>query len=272
MTVTAVPIDRTRPTRPRRWAATADIALMTQRNLILWLRVPAYVVATLVQPIILVLLFRYVFGGEIRIVEKGGYVNYLMPGIVGQTVAFASVGTAVALALELKKGVIDRFRSTPMARAAVLGGRLAADAVRILATVAVIVGVGYAVGFRFENGLLAAAAMMLLAAAFGVSLCCVTACVGIAVQDAESVQAIALVLLLPLSFVSSAVVRVSSMPSWLQGVARNQPVSVVVDAMRSLALGGPVASHVLPALWWTAGIAAVFATLAIRAYRQAGGP
>ena len=134
-----------------RWAV-SDALVMTRRNLLVWMRVPAYLVFTVVQPVIFVLLFRYVFGGAIQAPGAGGYVNYLMPGIIGQTAAFATFATAIALAQEATKGVIDRFRAMPMARSAVLAGRLIADSIRMLIVILVIIGVGYAVGFRFQNG------------------------------------------------------------------------------------------------------------------------
>ena len=129
-----------------KWAI-SDTLMITKRNLLVWMRVPAYLVFTVIQPVIFVLMFRYVFGGAIPINGPGGYVNFLIPGIVAQTAAFASFGTAIALATELKKGVIDRLRSMPMARSAVLAGRLVADTVRMLVTILIIVAVGYAVGF-----------------------------------------------------------------------------------------------------------------------------
>jgi ABC-2 type transport system permease protein/oleandomycin transport system permease protein len=233
------------------------------------MRVPAYIVFTVVQPVIFVLLFRYVFGGAIHVGNAGGYVDYLMPGIIGQTAAFASFATAIALAQELKKGVIDRLRAMPMARSAVLAGRLIADAIRMMITILVIIGVGYAVGFRFHNGFGGAIGMVLLAEAFGVTVCCVSAFVGLAIKDEESVQAFGLIWIFPLTFVSSAFVQVATMPAWLQAFANNQPATLVINAMRAMALGGPVS----PALWqgivWLAGVWAVFAPLAVRAYRRA---
>ena len=160
-----------------RWAI-SDSLVMTRRNLLVWLRVPAYIVFTVVQPIIFVLLFRYVFGGAIHTASAGGYVSYLMPGIIAQTAAFATFATAIALAQEATKGVIDRFRAMPMARSAVLAGRLIANSIRMLIVILVIVGVGYAVGFRFQNGVVGAIGMVLLAEAFGIAVCAVSAFVG----------------------------------------------------------------------------------------------
>src|SRR5436305_2636611 len=145
-----------------RWAV-SDTLTITRRNLMVWVRVPAYIAFTVIQPVMFVLMFRYVFGGAIPVHVRGGYVNFLMPGIIGQTAAFATFGTAIALAIELQKGVIDRLRSMPMARSAVLAGRLVADAGRMFLTILIIIAVGYLVGFRFENGFPAAVSMVLLA-------------------------------------------------------------------------------------------------------------
>src|SRR5580700_1183106 len=175
-----------------RWAV-SDTLTITRRNLLVWLRVPAYIVFTVVQPIMFVLMFRYVFGGAIPVTVPGGYVNYLMPGIIGQTAAFATFGTAIALAQELKKGVIDRLRSMPMARSAVLAGRLVADTLRMLVTILIIIGVGYAVGFHFTNGFVPAVAMVVFATVFGIAICCISAYTGLAIGDEESVQAFGLI-------------------------------------------------------------------------------
>jgi len=218
-----------------------------------------------------VLMFRYVFGGAIHVPGiKGGYVNFLMPGIIGQTAAFATFGTAIALAQELKKGVIDRLKSMPMARSAVLAGRLVADTARMLVTILIIVGVGYAVGFRFENGVVPAILMVVLAVAFGVAICVIAAFTGLAIGDEESVQAFGLIWLFPLTFVSSAFVRIQTMPGWMQAFANNQPVTYVIDTMRALALGGPIEANLWKSLVWLAGIFIVFSPLAVRAYKRAG--
>jgi ABC-2 type transport system permease protein/oleandomycin transport system permease protein len=244
--------------------------MITKRNLLVWMRVPAYIVFTVIQPVIFVLMFRYVFGGAIHAGTHGGYVNFLIPGILAQTAAFATFGTAIALAQELKKGVIDRLRSMPMARSAVLGGRLVADTARMSVTLLIVLGIGCAVGFRFTNGFVAAVAMLLLAVVFGVAICCIAAYTGLAIGDEESVQAFGLIWLFPLTFLSSAFVPIVTMPGWLQAFANNQPVTYVVDTMRALALGGPVWDSLWKSLLWLAGIFVVFIPLAVRAYRRAG--
>ncbi len=247
----------------------ADTLTLTRRDLLIWLRNPAYLFFTVIQPVMFVLLFVYVFGGAIPVAVKGGYVSFLMPGIIAQSAAFASFGTAISLARQLQKGVIDRFRAMPMARSAVLLGRLVADTARISITLLVILAVGYAVGFRFQNGALPAVLMVLLGVAFGVTICTVSAFVGLAIKDEESVGSFGLVWLFPLTFVSAAFVPVSTMPGWLQAFAKNQPVTIVIDEMRALALGGPLSLHAWQSAVWLAGVVAVFVPLAVRAYRHA---
>lgn len=247
----------------------SDTLTLTRRDLLVWVRNPAFIFFTIIQPVMFVLLFRYVFGGAIPVKVPGGYVNFLMPGIIAQSAAFASFGTAIALARQLQKGVIDRFRAMPMARSAVLLGRLLADTIRLTVTVLVILGVGYLVGFRFINGVLPAILMLILGVVFGVTICTVSAFVGLAIKDEESVGSFGLVWLFPLTFVSAAFVPVQSMPGWLQAFANNQPVTIVIDEMRSLALGGPLALHAWQSVVWLVCIAAAFVPLAVRAYRKA---
>jgi ABC-2 type transport system permease protein/oleandomycin transport system permease protein len=249
------------------WAV-RDTLTLTRRELLLWIRVPAYIMFTVVQPVMFVLMFRYVFGGAIPVQAQGGYVSFLMPGIIGQTAAFASFATAIGLARQSQLGVIDRFRSMPMARGALLGARLSADAVRMLITILILIGVGYAVGFRFRNGVGPAIGMVALAEAFGLAVCCVSGAIGLAIKDEESVQAFGLIWLFPLTFVSSAFVPVSSMPDWLQVFANNQPVTFVIDAMRALALGGPLEPRLWQALVSIVGVFVVFAPLAVRVYQR----
>jgi ABC transporter DrrB family efflux protein len=268
MTAVAAEPDRPGLLTQARWAV-SDTLTITKRNLLVWMRVPAYIVFTVIQPVIFVLMFRYVFGGAILVHVRGGYVNFLMPGIIAQTAAFATFGTAIALAQELKKGVIDRLRSMPMARSAVLTGRLVADTGRMTVTILIVLGVGYAVGFRFQNGVLPAIAMVLLAILFGLSICCIAAFTGLAIGDEESVQAFGLIWLFPITFLSSAFVPIATMPGWLQAFATNQPVTYVVDTMRALALGGPVEASLWKSLVWLAGILVVFVPLAVRAYKRA---
>jgi ABC-2 type transport system permease protein/oleandomycin transport system permease protein len=249
------------------WAA-FDALTMARRNLRIWFKVPAFIVFTVVQPVMFTLLFRYVFGGAIN-TGNVNYVDYLLPGIIGQTAAFTSFGTAISLAMETKTGVLDRLRAMPIARSAVLLGRLGADVVRLLVTLVIIVGVGYAVGFRFENGVAGAIAMLALALLMGLAMCCISAFIGLAIKDEESVQAFGLIWVFPLTFVSSAFVPVQTMPGWMQAFANNQPITQMVDAMRAMALGGPTGNHVWAGILWMVGIMAFFVPLAVRSYRKA---
>jgi ABC-2 type transport system permease protein/oleandomycin transport system permease protein len=245
----------------------SDTLVMTKRNLTIWTRVPAYIMFTLVQPIMFVLLFRYVFGGAIPV--PGHYVDYLVPGVIGQTMGFGSFGTAIALATELQKGTIDRLKAMPMARSAVLLGRLAADTLRMMLVTLVLVGVGAAMGFRFHGGVLDAILMIVYAVLLGLTICTVSAFIGLALKDEEAVQGFGLIWVFPLTFVSSAFVPVQSMPSWLQHFAVNQPFTQVIDALRAFASGEGLGNHWWVALLWMAGIMAVFVPLAVRTYRKA---
>jgi ABC-2 type transport system permease protein/oleandomycin transport system permease protein len=246
----------------------ADTWVMAKRNLTIWTRVPAFIVFSLVQPVIFTLLFRYVFGGAIPVALRGGYVEYLLPGVIGQTAAFASMGTAISLASEVQLGVVDRLRAMPIARSAYLNGRILADVLRMALTVLVIVGVGYLVGFHFRNGFGGAVGAIALAIGLGTGICLVSAAIGLALKDEETVQAFGLVWLFPLTFVSSAFVPVQSMPGWLQAFANNQPITHVVNALRALALGLPLRDDLWLSVVWLAGITAVFAPLAVRTYQR----
>jgi len=268
MTAIAVPLAEPGLLTRARWAV-SDTLTITRRNLLVWLRVPAYIVFTVIQPVIFVLMFRYVFGGAIQIPGNVSYVDFLIPGIIAQTAAFATFGTAIALAQELQKGVIDRLRSMPMARSAVLAGRLTADTIRMTITILIVLGVGYLVGFRFHNGFWPAVGMIVLAIVFGVAICCIAAYTGLAIGDEESVQAFGLIWLFPLTFLSSAFVPIDTMPGWLQAFANNQPVTYVVDTMRALALGGAIWDSFWKSALWLIGIFVVFAPLAVRAYKRA---
>ena len=265
---TTLPLADPGPFVRARWAF-SDTMAITRRNLLVWFRVPAYLFFSVIQPVIFVLMFRYVFGGAIHVHVPGGYVNFLMPGIIGQTAAFACFGTAIALAQELHKGVIDRLRSMPMARSAVLTGRLTADTLRLTITILIVVGIGYAVGFRFLNGAGPAVLMVLMAILLGLACCVIAAYTGLAIKDEESVQSFGLIWLFPLTFLSSAFVPISSMPGWLQAFANNQPVTFIIDLMRSLALGGPIEANLWKSAAWLAGIFIVFLPLAVRAYKRA---
>lgn len=244
-----------------------DIIVVTQRNLTRYVRVPTLLVFSTIQPVMFVLLFRYVFGGAIT--PGGGipYVDYLMPGVFGQVVVFGSTQTGVGLAQDLTYGMVDRFRSLPMARSAVLAGRTISDAARNLFVVSLMFLVGSAIGFRIHTNPLSAAAAMLLAVLFGHAFSWISAFIGLSVRDVESTQAASFVWIFPLVFASSAFVPVASMPGWLQAWANINPVSLTVDAMRGLLVAGPVTVPLLKSLAWIAALLLIFVTASVRRYR-----
>ncbi|MEI8049933.1 MAG: ABC transporter permease [Actinomycetes bacterium] len=252
-----------------KWAV-SDILTVTKRNLIHSIRIPEALFFSSLQPIMFVLLFRYVFGGAIP-VPGVSYVNYLMPGIFVQTLCFGAVSTSIGLAEDLQSGLLERFRALPMSRSAVLGGRTTADVFRNIFVITLMTAVGLAVGFRpvasVAQYALACGIMLL----FSYALMWGFAWIGLNAANAEVAQLMSFPLLFPLTFCSSAFVPVNTLPTWLQGFAENQPVSVVVNASRSLMVGGPFHSpgSVWKALAWSLGILVVLVPLAVRSYRRA---
>ncbi|MGQ0616814.1 MAG: ABC transporter permease [Acidimicrobiia bacterium] len=249
------------------WAV-RDALAVARRNLIGLTRVPTTIVFSTVQPVIFVLMFRYVFGGAIE-VPGVRYVDFLMAGIFVQTVTFGSMNTGIGLADDLQKGLIERFRSLPMARSAVLAGRAIADCVRNLFVIVLMVAVGMLVGFRVHTsvgGLLLAVVVLLT---FGVAMSWVMAFVGLSVGNAEAAQAASFPVMALLVFASNSFVPTDTMPGPLQAYAEHQPVTATVNAIRALVIGGPTLGRVLVALAWSAAIVAVFAPLAVRRYRRA---
>jgi ABC transporter DrrB family efflux protein len=256
-----------------RWAI-ANVFTIAWRNLMAIRRIPELLFFSTLQPIMFVLLFRYVFAGSIS--RPGfNYVPYLMPGIFVQTVCFGAVSTAIGLADDLQKGLIERFRALPMSRGAVLAGRTVADVARNVLVIIVMTIVALAVGFRPTGGALNYFYAFLLMLAFAWALSWGFAYVGLAAPSAETAQVMAFPLLFPLTFASSCFVPTANLPTWLRGFAAHQPVSLVADAVRSLMVGKftmfpyPYQDVVVPALIWTLGILIVFAPLSVRKFRNA---
>ena len=265
MTAIAIPTTIERPKHGAFGWAVQDALTVTWRNLVAMKRTPQVLVFSTIQPIIFVLMFRYVFGGAIRIPGVDHYVDYLMPGVFAQTVVFGSIQTGVGLAEDLHKGLIERFQSLPMSRSAVLAGRTLADLVRNVFVVSLMVGVGFIVGWRIHTsvfGLIGGVALMLL---FAHSLSWVFALVGLSAANAASFPILA-----PLVFASTAFVSAASMPAPLEWFANHQPVSIVIDAVRAVTYGGQFAStgKVLGAIAWSVAIIVVAAPLAVRMYRR----
>jgi ABC-2 type transport system permease protein/oleandomycin transport system permease protein len=260
-----VPLDF--PKHSKLYWALADAWTVCWRNLLQVPRAPELLVFTTIQPVMFVLLFRYVFGGAIS-VPGGSYVNFLMAGIFVQTVAFGSITTGIGLADDLGKGIVDRFRSLPMARSAVLLGRTLSDLVRNTFTVVVMLLVGIGVGFRPHGtaGQYILAVLLLLLFSFAFSW--IAATVGLVVGSVEAAQSGGFIWLFPLTFASSAFVTVTSMPGWLQAFAKHQPVTVTVDAIRGWTLGTPIGTSGWQALGWCLGILAVFMPLSVARYKR----
>jgi ABC transporter DrrB family efflux protein len=253
-------------------SAITDAGVVTARNLRHFIRQPQLLIFSTIQPIMFVLLFVYVFGGAVRgSLPKGvSYVDFLLPGIFVQSVAFRATQTAIGLAEDLERGVVDRFRSMPMARSAVLLGRTLADLVRNVLIIGLMIGVGYAVGFSFRAGPLQALGSVAVVAAFGFALSWIFALVALTVRGAEAAQAAGFVVIFPLVFASSIFVPVASMPAWLQSFAHVSPVTLTADVARSYALTPGTPSSLGATAAWIGGVLAVFIPLCVWRYRRMG--
>jgi len=246
-----------------------DSRIMAQRQLRKMLRRPVMIIFAFVQPVMFVLLFRYVFGGAINTGDID-YVNFLMPGIIVQTAVFGALITGIGLTEDLKAGVVDRLRSLPMSRSAVLFGRTAADAVMNVLTLTVMLLVGVAVGFRPDQPVYDIALAILLVLGFSYVFSWISAFIGLSVKDPETAQSAGFIWVFPLTFVSSAFVPSDSMPGVLQAFAEVNPVTLAVDAARALMIGeGEALEPALGTLAWLVGLLAIFVPLAVRAFRRA---
>jgi ABC transporter DrrB family efflux protein len=249
--------------------AVADTAVVAKRNLLRIPRQPDLWVSFTIQPLMFVLLFVYVFGGAIRTPGYDDYVDFLMPGIIVQTMSFGGFVTAIGLSDDLRKGLIDRFRSLPMARSAVLAGRTLADVATNMVSLAVMVVVGLLVGFNFTSSPLEVVAGFGLLLLFGYAFSWAFAFVALYSSSAEGAQALGFMVIFPLTFASSAFVPPESMPSWLEAFAEANPISTVVDATRALFVDAPAGTDVWVAVLWCLGLIAVFATLSVYRYKRA---
>jgi ABC transporter DrrB family efflux protein len=244
--------------------------VLAKRGLLRIRRQPDLAVSFTVQPIMFVLLFVYVFGGAIS-TPGLDYVDFLIPGIVVQSMTFGGFVTALGLSEDLKKGLIDRFRSLPMSRAAVLTGRTLADGATNAVQLAIMLAVGFAVGFRFGTDAAKVVGGLVLCLLIGYAFSWVFAFIGLAASSPEAANAYGFTILFPLTFVSSAFVPVKSMPSWLQPVAENNPFTKMVNAVRALFVGTPAGDSVWLAVLWSLAIVLAFGTAAVWRYRHAVG-
>ncbi|HZD78471.1 MAG TPA: ABC transporter permease [Actinomycetota bacterium] len=240
---------------------------IARRNLMHIRSDPEQLVGMTIQPLMFLVLFVYVFGGAIA-GSSSRYLQFALPGILVQGIAFTPFTTALGLNVDFQRGVIDRFRSLPIARSAVIGGRIAADAVRVIWGEVILIGFGLLLGFRFGGGGMGAVGAFVLVGLFGVTLCWPMAFIGITARTPESVNTWGFLIILPLTFASSVFAPPETMPGWLEGFVKVNPITAVVDATRGLMLGGPVADPVVRSLIWLVLIQAVFAPLAIARYRR----
>ncbi|HKV84357.1 MAG TPA: ABC transporter permease [Ktedonobacterales bacterium] len=267
MTTSTIPVAaKAQPARHGKlyWAL-ADALVLAKRRLIQIPRIPDELIFATVQPIMFVVLFRYVFGGSITGTGPN-YANYLMAGIFVQTVVFGSTTTGIGLAQDLERGLIDRFRSLPMAKSAVLTGRTIADLVRNVFVVIVMLAVGLLVGFRPSGNPLKwfVAFLLLLLISFAFSW--ISATIGLISRSVEAAQSAGFIWLFPLTFASSAFVSTDKLPTWLRGFAERQPITIVVNAVRELSLNQPAAADTWRAIAWCVGILIVFIPLSVWTY------
>ena len=256
-----------------------DILVITRRNLLRNVRLPQLIILSTIQPIMFLLLFTYVFGGAIGEslpeVAGGEYINWLIPGLLVQVAAFGAGQTALGLTEDLSKGVIDRFRSLPMARSAVLAGRTLSDLIRNGFVISLMLLVGILIGFRYQTSFAGLIGGLALAMVFSFAFSWIMATIGLLVKNPEAAQQAVFLPVFPLVFASSVFVPTQTMPGWLRAFADNQPVTVTVDALRGLILGegallpgNTIEGQIALSLFYSAAILAVFVPLAVRVYRR----
>jgi ABC-2 type transport system permease protein/oleandomycin transport system permease protein len=257
------------PTRSSLSWAISDSWDMTHRMLLHFVRIPYTLVFTAMQPIMFALLFRYVFSGAFQAFDvPGDYVDFLMPGVFAMAVGFGAITTAIGIASDLQSGAIDRFRSLPMARCAVLVGHTNADFLRSALVVGLVIVMGFLIGFDIHTSWPAFVAGVAIMLAFSYALISISAFIGVISPSAQTAEGMIFTVLFPLTFASSAFVPTETMPGWLQVFTAHQPFSAAVNATRALMLGGPTRDAVITALAWIAGMLVVFVPLSVRRYRN----
>jgi ABC-2 type transport system permease protein/oleandomycin transport system permease protein len=249
--------------------AISDTAVVAKRNLLRIPRQPDLWVSFTIQPLMFVVLFVYVFGGAIQTPGYDDYVDFLMPGIIVQTMSFGGFVTAIGLSDDLSKGLVDRFRSLPMARSAVLAGRTLADVATNTVSLVVMIGVGLLIGFNFTSSPPEVVAGIVLMLLFGYAFSWIFAFVALVAKSAEGANALGFMLIFPLTFASSAFVPPESMPAAVEAFAKANPFSTIVDATRALFVDAPAGNDVWLAFLWCFGLIAVFGTLSVHRYRRA---
>lgn len=261
----------TDPDQPRGGSISALVrhsAALARRSLIKTIRTPEALIDVTLQPVIFLVLFTYLFGGAISGGDRHGYLQLLLPGMLGQSLAMGGIALGQNLNADIEKGVFDRFRSLPISRAAPLVGAVLADVVRYLTVCVVMLTFGMLMGFRVGTGPVATLAAIGLAVGFGLCFCWISVLVGMLVRTSGAVQGIMFLVVFPLSFGSNVFVPTSTLPGWMQGFVQANPITPLVATMRGLLVGGPVAGHLLLTLTWMAGLLVIFVPLALRAYSR----
>ncbi|MBL7258637.1 ABC transporter permease [Paractinoplanes lichenicola] len=241
---------------------------LARRSLIKTIRTPEALIDVTLQPVIFLALFTYLFGGAIAGGDRSAYLQFLLPGLLAQSLSMGSIALGQNLNADIEKGVFDRFRSLPVARSAPLVGAVAADVVRYITLTVVMLGFGMLMGFRVQTGFLPTIAALGLAIAFGLSFGWISVWVGMMVRTSGAVQGVMFLLVFPLGFGSNVFVATDTLPGWLQAFVHVNPITPLVATIRGLLIGGPVANHLLLTLAWMAGLLIVFVPLALRAYNR----
>jgi oleandomycin transport system permease protein len=241
---------------------------LAKRSLIKTMRTPEALIDVTLQPIIFLLLFTYIFGGAIGGGSRHDYLQFLLPGLLGQSIAMGGIALGQNLNADIEKGVFDRFRSLPIARSAPLVGAVLADDVRYVILCVMFLGFGYALGFRAQEGAAGLLAAVALSVAFALCFCWISVFVGTKVRTSGAVQGVMFLLVFPLSFGSNVFVQSGTLPGWLQAFVKVNPITHLVGTVRGLTIGGPVAGHLGWTLLWMVGLLAVFVPLALRGYRR----
>lgn len=241
--------------------------VLTRRHLLQLFRIRGLALWSTIQPIMFLLLFNFVFSGVVSR-DTGDYINFVVPGITVQFLALIVFSTAVGVHTDISAGIVDRFRSLPIARSAVLSGRILSDALRCAFNIVLLVTVGMLLGFRFATGVVPIMGAFLLAITFGVAMAWTGAWIGLTVHSPETVSTVGTIWVMPLTFLSSLFVPIQTLPGWLQVFVKANPLSNVADALRALTLGGPATVPVLASVTWTIGILITFFALAVHQYRR----
>ncbi|MEV6345430.1 ABC transporter permease [Actinoplanes sp. NPDC051851] len=268
MTAMTMPVRVDHPRGGSLLALIRHSGALMRRSLIKTIRTPEALIDVTLQPVIFLLIFTYLFGGAIAGGDRHAYLQYLLPGLLGQSLAMGGIALGQNLNADIEKGVFDRFRSLPVARSAPLIGAVMADVVRYLTVCVVMLGFGTVMGFRIQTGAVPTLAAVGLAIAFGLCFCWISVWVGMLVRSSGAVQGVMFLLVFPLSFGSNVFVQTSTLPGWLQGFVHVNPITSIVAAERGLLIGGPVAHHLMITLAWMAGLLVVFVPLALRAYNR----